>query len=161
MKVPAGVDTGDRIRLSGEGEPGEANAPSGDLYVQINVKPHELFERDGSDLHCTVPVSIVTATLGGELEVPTLKGKASLKVPEGTQSGKTFRLRGQGVKSVRGGQQGDLLCDLVVEVPVNLSRQQKDLLKAFGDTLEAGGRHTPESTSWLDKARKFFDGIAG
>jgi molecular chaperone DnaJ len=161
VKIPAGVDTGDRIRLSGEGEPGEAGAPSGDLYVQINVKPHELFERDGSDLHCTVPVSIVTAALGGELEVPTLKGKATLKVPEGTQSGKTFRLRGQGVKSVRGGPQGDLLCDLVVEVPVNLSRKQKDLLKDFGDALaEEGGRHTPESTSWLDKAKKFFDGFA-
>lgn len=161
VKIPAGVDTGDRIRLSGEGEPGDAGAQAGDLYVQVNVKPHEFFERDGSDLHCTVPVSIVTASLGGEMEVPTLKGKAQLKVPEGTQSGKTYRLRGLGVKSVRGGPQGDLLCNVVVEVPVNLSKKQKELLKAFGDSLEGeGGRHTPESSSWLDKAKRFFDGIA-
>ncbi len=161
VKIPAGVDTGDRIRLSGEGEPGDAGANAGDLYVQVNVKPHDFFERDGSDLHCTVPVSIVTASLGGEMEVPTLKGKAQLKVPEGTQSGKTFRLRGMGVKSVRGGPQGDLLCNVVVEVPVHLSRKQKDLLKAFGESLEGeGGKNTPESSSWLDKAKKFFDGIA-
>lgn len=161
VKIPAGVDTGDRIRLSGEGEPGDSGASAGDLYVQVNVKAHDFFERDGSDLHCTVPVSIVTATLGGEMEVPTLKGKAQLKVPEGTQSGKTFRLRGLGVKSVRGGPQGDLLCNVVVEVPVHLSRKQKDLLKAFGESLEGeGGKNTPESSSWLDKAKKFFDSIA-
>lgn len=161
VKIPAGVDTGDRIRLTGEGEPGDAGANPGDLYVQVNVKPHEFFERDGSDLHCTVPVSIVTASLGGEMEVPTLKGKAQLKVPEGTQSGKTFRMRGMGVKSVRGGPQGDLLCNVVVEVPVHLSRKQKDLLKAFGESLEGeGGKNTPESSSWLDKAKKFLDGIA-
>ena len=161
VKIPAGVDTGDRIRLTGEGEPGDSGSQSGDLYVQVNVKPHEFFERDGSDLHCTVPVSIVTASLGGEMEVPTLKGKAQLKVPEGTQSGKTFRMRGMGVKSVRGGPQGDLLCNVVVEVPVHLSRKQKDLLKAFGESLEGeGGKNTPESSSWLDKAKKFLDGIA-
>lgn len=161
VKIPAGVDTGDRIRLSGEGEPGERGAPSGDLYVQINVKPHEFFERDGSDLYCTVPVSIVTASLGGELEVPTLKGKAQLKVPEGTQSGKAFKLRGLGVKSVRGGPQGDLICNLVVEVPVDLTRKQKDILRSFGEALDGdGGKHTPESAGWLSKAKKFFDGIA-
>ena len=161
VKIPAGVDTGDRIRLSGEGEPGESGSQNGDLYVQVNVKPHEFFEREGSDLHCTVPVSIVTASLGGEMEVPTLKGKAQLKVPEGTQSGKTFRMRGMGVKSVRGGPQGDLLCNVVVEVPVHLSRKQKDLLKAFGESLEGeGGKNTPESAGWLDKAKKFFDDIA-
>ena len=161
VKIPAGVDTGDRIRLSGEGEPGDKGAQSGDLYVQINVKPHEFFERDGSDLYCTVPVSIVTASLGGELEVPTLKGKAQLKVPEGTQSGKAFKLRGMGVKSVRGGPQGDLICNLVVEVPVDLNRKQKELLRAFGEAVEGdSGKHTPESASWLGKAKKFFDGIA-
>ena len=161
VKIPAGVDTGDRIRLSGEGEPGDKGAASGDLYVQINVKPHEFFERDGSDLYCTVPVSIVTASLGGELEVPTLKGKAQLKVPEGTQSGKAFKLRGMGVKSVRGGPQGDLICNLVVEVPVDLNRKQKELLRAFGEAVEGdSGKHTPESASWLGKAKKFFDGIA-
>ena len=161
VKIPAGVDTGDRIRLSGEGEPGDKGAASGDLYVQINVKPHEFFERDGSDLYCTVPVSIVTASLGGELEVPTLKGKAQLKVPEGTQSGKAFKLRGLGVKSVRGGPQGDLICNLVVEVPVDLNRKQKELLRAFGEAVDGdSGKHTPESASWLGKAKKFFDGIA-
>lgn len=161
VKIPPGVDTGDRIRLSGEGEPGDRGAQSGDLYVQINVKPHEFFERDGSDLYCTVPVSIVTATLGGELEVPTLKGKASLKVPEGTQSGKTFKLRGMGVKSVRGGPQGDLICNLVVEVPVDLNRKQKDLLRAFGEAVDGdSGKHTPESAGWLSKAKQFFDKIA-
>ncbi|TAJ53451.1 MAG: molecular chaperone DnaJ [Nevskiaceae bacterium] len=161
VKIPPGVDTGDRIRLSGEGEPGDRGAQSGDLYVQINVKPHEFFERDGSDLYCTVPVSIVTASLGGELEVPTLKGKASLKVPEGTQSGKTFKLRGMGVKSVRGGPQGDLICNLVVEVPVDLNRKQKDLLRAFGEAVDGdSGKHTPESASWLSKAKQFFDKIA-
>ncbi|MDP3858964.1 MAG: molecular chaperone DnaJ [Stagnimonas sp.] len=161
VKIPPGVDTGDRIRLSGEGEPGDKGAQSGDLYVQINVKPHEFFERDGSDLYCTVPVSIVTASLGGEMEVPTLKGKAQLKVPEGTQSGKAFKLRGMGIKSVRGGPQGDLICNLVVEVPVDLTRKQKELLRSFGEAVAGdSGKHTPESASWLSKAKKFFDGIA-
>jgi molecular chaperone DnaJ len=154
VKIPAGVDTGDRIRLNGEGEPGDRGAPPGDLYVQVVVKPHEFFERDGSDLHCEVPVGIVTAALGGELEVPTLKGKAALKVPEGTQSGRMFRLRGLGVASVRGGGAGDLLCTVVVETPVKLSRKQKELLAQFGGTLEAS--HSPSSESWLDKARKFI-----
>lgn len=156
VKIPGGVDTGDRIRLNGEGEPGEGRSPSGDLYVQVNVKPHEFFERDGSDLHCTVPVSIVTAILGGEIEVPTLKGKASLRVPEGTQGGKTFRLRGMGIKSVRGGPMGDLLCNLVVEVPVDLNKKQKDLLRAFGESLD-GGSHTPTASGWLDKAKAFWE----
>lgn len=158
VKVPPGVDIGDRIRLSGEGEPGERGAPNGDLYVQINVRPHQFFERDGSDLYCTVPISVVTAALGGELEVPTLSGKATLKIPEATQTGKTFRLRGLGVKSVRGGPQGDLLCNVVVETPVHLNKKQRELLREFGDSLDGeGGRHNPETSSWLDKARKFFD----
>ena len=155
VKIPPGVDTGDRIRLTGEGEPGDRGAPTGDLYVQIVVKPHDLFERDGSDLHCEVPINIVTATLGGELEVPTLKGKATLKIPEGTQGGRMFRLRGLGVASVRAGAAGDLLCTVVVETPVKLSRKQKELLEQFGATLEAG--HSPGAESWLDKARKFID----
>ncbi len=155
VKIPPGVDTGDRIRLTGEGEAGDRGAPAGDLYVQVVVKPHDFFERDGSDLHCDVPIGIVTATLGGELEVPTLKGQATLKIPEGTQGGRRFRLRGLGVQSVRGGSIGDLLCTVVVETPVKLSRKQKDLLQQFGSTLEAG--HSPGSESWLDKARKFID----
>jgi molecular chaperone DnaJ len=158
VKIPAGVDTGDRIRLSGEGEPGERGAQAGDLYVQINVKPHEFFERDGSDLYCTVPIDFVTAALGGELDVPTLGGKAQLKLPEETQTGKVFRLRGKGVKSVRGGAVGDLLCTVTVETPVKLNRRQRELLREFGQSLqgEDGGGHNPESASWLDRAKKFF-----
>jgi len=157
VKIPAGVDTGDRIRLAGEGEPGERGATPGDLYVQITVKPHDFFERDGSDLHCTVPVNLVVAALGGEFEVPTLNGKAVLKIGEGTQSGKVFRLRGMGLKSVRGGGTGDLLCTVVVETPMNLSRKQKELLRAFGDSLGSDEKHSPEASSWLDRARKFIE----
>lgn len=155
IKVPAGVDTGDRIRLTGEGEPGERNAPPGDLYVQINVKPHSFFERDGADLVCSVPVSFVTAALGGDVEVPTLNGHAKLDIPEATQSGKVFRLRGKGIKPVRGGAVGDLLCQVNVEIPVKLDKRQKELLREFGDTL--GERHNPETASWLDKAKKFIE----
>ena len=157
VKIPAGIDTGDRIRLNGEGEPGDVGAAPGDLYVQINVKPHALFERDGNDLYCTVPISVVVAALGGEQEVPTLKGKSTLKIPEETQSGTLFRLRGQGVKSVRGSTVGDMICTVIVETPVKLSKKQKDLLREFGTSLDAeGARHHPETTSWLGKARKFF-----
>ncbi|SHH28042.1 molecular chaperone DnaJ [Hydrocarboniphaga daqingensis] len=158
VKIPAGVDTGDRIRLTGEGEAGERGAPPGDLYVQVNVKPHEFFERDGSDLYCTVPIDFVTAALGGELDVPTLGGKAQLKLPEETQTGKVFRLRGKGVKSVRGGAVGDLLCTVVVETPVRLNKRQRELLREFGASLQgdSGGGHNPEAAGWLDRAKKFF-----
>ncbi|NKF23152.1 molecular chaperone DnaJ [Solimonas marina] len=159
VKVPAGVDTGDRIRLNGEGEPGDAGAPNGDLYVQINVKPHEIFERDGNDLHCSVPISVVTAALGGPLEVPTLEGKVEVEVPEGSQSGKQFRLRGRGVRSVRTSGPGDLYCTVYVETPVRLTKQQKDLLKQFGETLGHDNKHHPEGSSWLGKAKKFFDNL--
>ncbi len=158
VKIPPGVDTGDRIRLTGEGEQGERNASPGDLYVQVEVKPHAMFEREGSDLHCQVPVGFVTAALGGELDVPTLNGRATLKIPEGTQGGKSFRLRGLGVKPVRGGSTGDLLCTVVVETPVHLTKKQKELLRELGDTLDKGGeRHSPEASSWLDKAKAFFE----
>ena len=159
VKVPPGVDTGDRIRLTGEGEPGDQNAPNGDLYVQINVKPHEIFERDGNDLHCSVPISVVTAALGGELEVPTLEGKITVDVPEGSQSGKQFRLRGRGVRSVRTSGPGDLYCTVFVETPVRLSKAQKELLKQFGETLDQDNKHHPEASSWLGKAKKFFDDL--
>ncbi|MFT4045332.1 MAG: molecular chaperone DnaJ [Solimonas sp.] len=160
VKIPPGVDTGDRIRLSGEGEPGDAGAPNGDLYVQINVKPHEIFERDGNDLHCSVPISVVTAALGGTLDVPTLDGKVEIDVPEGTQSGKQFRLRGRGVRSVRTSGPGDLYCTVFVETPVRLTRQQKELLHQFGETLDReGNQHHPEASSWLGKAKKFFDDL--
>jgi molecular chaperone DnaJ len=160
VKIPAGVDTGDRIRLNGEGEPGDQNAPSGDLYVQINVKPHEIFERDGNDLHCTVPISVVTAALGGKLSVPTLEGPVEIDVAEGTQSGRQFRLRGRGVRSVRTSGAGDLLCTVIVETPVRLNKRQKELLREFGAALdEAGGTHHPEASSWLGRARQFFEDL--
>lgn len=162
VKVPAGVDMGDRIRRSGDGEPGDSGAPPGDLYIQINVKPHPFFERDGTDLFCTVPISVVTAALGGELDVPTLNGKAVLKIPEATQTNKTFRLRGKGMPSLRGGGSGDLLVTVTVETPVKLGRKQKDLLRAFGESLDdSKERHNPQSSSWLDRARKFIEEAIG
>ena len=158
VKIPAGVDTGDRIRLSGEGEPGEKGAAPGDLYVQINVRPHDFFDRDGNDLHCTIPVDMTTAALGGEVEAPTLEGSVTLKIPEGTQSGKTFRLRGRGVKSVRGAGQGDLLCQVRVETPRNLGRRQRELLQELRASMEGrGATHNPETASWLDKAKHFLE----
>ncbi len=162
VKVPAGVDTSDRIRLNGEGEAGERGTQNGDLYVQITVKPHEMFERDNDDLHCTVPISIVSAALGGTIEVPTLEGKVEMDIPEGTQSGRQFRLRGRGVRSVRSSGTGDLYCNVMVETPVKLNKAQKDLLKQFGATLDdGGGKHHPEASSWLGKAKKFFDDLTG
>ena len=160
VKVPAGVDTGDRIRLAGEGEAGENGGPPGDLYVQIRVLDHAIFKRDDSNLYCDVPISIVTAALGGELEVPTLDGKVVLKIPAESQTGKLFRLRGKGVKPVRGGPVGDLLCRIVVETPVNLSARQKELLAEFQKTMEQGGStHSPQASSWLDGVKKFFEGM--
>ncbi|WP_430008954.1 molecular chaperone DnaJ [Methylophaga lonarensis] len=158
VKVPAGVDTGDRIRLAGEGEAGTGGAPAGDLYVEVSVKHHDVFTRDGNNLFCDVPISFVTATLGGEVEVPTLNGKAVLKVPEGTQTGQQFRLRSKGVQSVRSGSPGDLLCRVIIETPVKLSKKQKELLQAFEDTLKDGNNaHTPKHSSWLDAVKRFFE----
>ncbi|RME32577.1 MAG: molecular chaperone DnaJ [Gammaproteobacteria bacterium] len=158
VKIPPGVDTGDRIRLAGEGEAGERGGPPGDLYVHIFVKEHPIFTREDADLHCDVPISFVTAALGGELEVPTLDGKVVLKIPPETQSGKVFRLRGKGVKPIRGHRQGDLLCRVMVETPVNLNREQKELLRKFGETLDQGGsQHNPKAHSWLDGVKKFFE----
>jgi len=160
VKIPEGVDTGDRIRLSGEGEAGENRGPAGDLYVHIIVKDHPIFTRDNNDLYCDVPISFTTAVLGGELELPTLDGRVKLKVHPETQSGKLFRLRGKGVKSVRTSSKGDLLCRVIIETPVNLNKQQKDLLKQFGQSMQAGGnKHTPRARSWLDGVRHFFDSI--
>lgn len=158
VKVPAGVDTGDRIRLAGEGEAGPNGGPPGDLYVNVRVREHPIFTRQDQDLYCEVPIGFVTAALGGELDVPTLGGRALLKIPAETQSGKVFRLRGKGVKSVRGGQTGDLLCRVTVETPVNLSRQQKDLLREFEASLKGeSASHSPRETSWLDGVKKFFE----
>ena len=158
VKIPAGVDTGDRIRLTGEGEAGEQGGPPGDLYVQVNVREHAIFKREESNLYCAMPISFVTAALGGELDIPTLDGRVKLKIPAETQTGKVFKLRGKGVRSVRGGAVGDLLCRIMVETPVNLSNQQKTLLKEFEDSLQTGGtRHSPQASSWLDGMKKFFD----
>ena len=157
VKVPAGVDTGDRIRLSGEGEAGPEGAPAGDLYVQVVVRDHPIFKRDGADLYCEIPLSIVDAALGGELEVPTLKGKVKLRIPAETQTGKLFRLRAKGVKPVRGGAVGDLLCRVVLETPVRLSDKQKQLLQEFQSSL--GDKHSPKSKTWFDGVKAFFDAL--
>jgi molecular chaperone DnaJ len=159
VEVPAGVDNGDRIRLSGEGEPGHNGGPPGDLYVNVFVKEHAIFSRDRNDLFCEVPIDFVTAALGGELEVPTLSGRVLLKIPPETQTGALFRLRGKGVRAVRGASLGDLICRVAVETPVKLSKEQKDLLRAFGDSLaeDPGARHSPRASSWLDGVKKFFE----
>ncbi|MEC8444423.1 MAG: molecular chaperone DnaJ [Pseudomonadota bacterium] len=158
VKIPPGVDTGDRIRLSGEGEAGAMGGPAGDLYVQVSVREHELFHRDGRNLYCDVPISIVDAALGGELEVPTLDGRVKLKIPAETQSGKLFRLRGKGVTPVRGGTAGDLLCRVQVETPVNLTSEQKDLLMKFQESL-TGEKHSPQKKSWFEGVKRFFEDI--
>jgi len=155
VKIPPGVDTGDRVRLSGEGEAGPNGGPNGDLYVQVDVREHDIFKRDGKDLYCEVPISIVDAALGGELEVPTLDGKVKLKVPEGSQTGKLFRLRGKGVTPVRGGAAGDMLCRVMVETPVNLNRRQKELLRELQTSMDSGG-NSPQTSSWFEKVKKFF-----
>lgn len=161
VKVPAGVDDGDRIRLSGEGEAGRNGGPSGDLYVEIRVNKHKLFERDGANLACEVPISFATATLGGEVELPTLDGHVSLKVPAGTQSGKIFRLRGKGVTTVRDSHKGDLFAQVAVETPVNLTKEQLDLLEKFDVSIKKGGdKHSPRADGWLDTVKRFFDRIS-
>jgi len=159
VKIPAGVDAGDQVRLSGEGE-GAAAGPAGDLYVQVRLARHAIFERDGDNLYCEVPVSFTTMALGGSLEIPTLSGRANLKVPAESQSEKIFRLRGKGVRNVRSGRQGDLYCKVVVETPVNLTAKQKELLKHFDQSLAAADhRHAPRSSSWRNKIKTFFEDL--
>ncbi len=161
VKVPAGVDDGDRIRLSGEGEAGRNGGPPGDLYVEIRLKPHKIFNRDGADLSCEVPVSFATAALGGEVELPTLDGHVSLKVPAGTQSGKVFRLRGKGVVTVRDSRKGDLFAQVAVETPINLTEEQKTLLRQFDDKVQSGGdSHSPRADTWIDTVKRFFERIS-
>ena len=159
VKIPAGVDEGDRIRLSGEGEHGVGGGPAGDLYVQIHIKPHQVFQRDHDDLHCEMPVSFTIAALGGEIEIPTLDGLAKIKIPAETQSGKVFRLRGKGIKGVRSHNHGDLMCHVVVETPVNLTERQKELLRELeAINVTDGSRHNPRAKSWMDKVKDFFGG---
>jgi molecular chaperone DnaJ len=157
VKIPAGIDDGMRIRSVGNGEPGANGGPSGDLYIEITTKKHDIFERDGGDLHCSVPVSFITAALGGEIEVPTLSGKAAIDIPEGTQAGKQFRLRGKGIKGVRDSAPGDLYCHITVETPVKLTEHQRKLLRELEESLKkGGGKHSPTGDSWTDRLKKFF-----
>ncbi|MFT7131755.1 MAG: molecular chaperone DnaJ [Cyclobacteriaceae bacterium] len=159
VKVPPGVDTGDRIRLGGQGEAGANGGPAGDLYVQISVRDHPIFTREGENLYCEVPISFVDAALGGDLEVPTLDGRVNLKIPEETQTGKLFRLRGKGVNvtQVRGGGVGDLYCRVAVETPVKLSKKQKELLREFDG--ESDAKQSPKQSSWFEGVKKFVDSL--
>ncbi|NOT14761.1 MAG: molecular chaperone DnaJ [Methylotenera sp.] len=157
VKIPAGVDEGDRIRLTGEGEAGVNGGPTGDLYVVVHLKQHEIFQRDGGNLHCEMPISFSTAALGGEIEVPTLDGSAKMKIPAETQTGGVFRLRGKGIKPLRSNEYGDLMVHVVVETPVKLTEHQKKLLREFEEsTLKDAGKHSPKNKSWVDKAKEFF-----
>lgn len=157
VKIPAGVDEGDRIRLSGEGEAGTNGGPPGDLYVVIHIRPHSVFTRDHNDLHCEMPISITVAALGGEIEIPTLDGYAKIKVPAGTQTGQMFRLRNKGIKGVRSTSQGDLICHMMVETPVNLTARQREILAELEQINQTGaGRHNPRAKSWMDKVKEFF-----
>jgi len=159
VRIPAGVDEGDRVRLSGEGEPGVNGGPPGDLYVQVHIKQHPVFQRDHDDLHCEMPVSFTTAALGGEIAIPTLDGSARIRVPAETQSGKTFRLKAKGIKGVRSPAPGDLFCHVVVETPVSLTARQRELLREFeAISQQDNARHNPRAKSWLDKVKEFFEG---
>jgi len=161
VKIPAGVDTGNQLRLAGKGAAGENGAPAGDLYVVIHVREHNIFERDGNNLYCEVPISFATAALGGEIEVPTLDGRVKLKIPAETQTGKLFRMRGKGVASTRSGYAGDLICRIVVETPVNLTSEQKELLQKLEESLQGKdlSKHAPKSSGFLDGVKKFFDNL--
>lgn len=157
VKIPAGVDQDDRIRLSGEGEAGLNGGPSGDLYVVVELKPHPVFQREGNDLHCEMPISFTTAALGGEIEIPTLEGHAKIKIPPETQTAQVFRLRGKGIKGVRTAGQGDLFCHVAVETPVKLTNRQKELLRELeAINAQDPGHHNPKAKNWFDKVREFF-----
>ena len=157
IKIPAGIDDGMRIRSSGNGEPGTNGGPSGDLFIEIRLQKHDVFQRDGDDLHCAVPISFTTAALGGEIAVPTLSGEAAIDLPEGTQTGKQFRLRGRGIKGVRSSFPGDLYCHITIETPVKLSEPQRKLLKELDESLKKGGaKHKPSEAGWADKLKNLF-----
>ena len=159
VKIPAGVDNGDRIRLAGEGEAGPTGTPPGDLYVEVRVREHDIFQRDGDDLHCEVPIRISQAALGDTVRVPTLEGEAEIRIPAETQTGKLFRLRGKGVKSVRSRTEGDLYCRILVETPVNLTTEQRKLLEQFEATFagEEARKHSPKSATFIDGVKGFWD----
>lgn len=160
VKIPSGVDSGDRIRLAGKGEAGPKGAQPGDLYVQIHVKQHDIFSRDGQHLHCKVPISFTTAAIGGEIEIPTLEGRIKLKIPSETQTGKQFRLRGKGIQEIRGSTRGDLFCHAIVETPIRLNKEQKEMLQSFDKSLKIDKKdHSPRTTSWFDGVRRFFESM--
>ncbi len=158
VKLPAGIDNGDRVRLAGEGEAGLFGGPSGDLYVQVEITPHEIFTREGENLHCELPVDFVTCALGGEITVPTLEGSETITIPSETQAGAEFRLAGKGVKSLqRSSRVGDLFCKVVIETPVSLSDEQKEMLQNFADSLKSSKKdHSPRAKSWFNKVKDFF-----
>lgn len=157
VKIPAGIDTGDRIRLSAKGEAGINGGTPGDLYVQTHIKRHPIFVREGNNLQCEVPIDLVTAALGGEIDIPTLEGKVKLKIPHETQSGALFRLRGKGVKAMRNHSIGDLLCRVLVETPVKLNAEQKGLLTQLRDSLASDGKqHSPKTSGWFNSVKNFF-----
>jgi len=159
VKIPAGVDDGDRIRLSGEGEAGVNGGPSGDLYVVVQLKAHSVFQRDGADLHCEMPISFTVAALGGEIHIPTLDGEAKIKIPAETQSGQVFRLRGKGIRPIRQTSAGDLMCHVVVETPVRLTDRQEELLRELEEiNKKDGDKHNPRAKSFMDKVKDFFAG---
>jgi molecular chaperone DnaJ len=158
VNIPPGVDNGDRIRLAGEGEAGARGGPAGDLYVQVHVRAHDIFAREGTDLYCEVPINFTVAALGGELDVPTLGGRVKLKIPPETQTGRVLRIKGKGVKNVRGQGPGDLLCKIAIETPVNLSKQHKELLQELNDSMtKEGQHHNPKSNSWFQRVKHFFE----
>ena len=159
VNIPAGIEDGMRIRNAGKGEPGVNGGPAGDLFVEVHIKRHGVFEREGTDLHCKVPLAFATAALGGEIEVPTLHGGASMSIPEGTQTGQTFRLRGKGMPHVRSASTiGDLYVHVELEVPVKLTSEQKELVRQLDESLKNNGdKHSPQSKSWFDKVKDFFD----
>ncbi|MEI4489198.1 molecular chaperone DnaJ [Mameliella alba] len=159
VNIPAGVETGTRIRLAGEGEAGMRGGPPGDLYIFIEVEPHEIFERDGAELHCRVPVAMTVAALGGDIEVPTIDGgRSRVKIPGGSQSGRQMRLRGKGMPALRGGATGDMFIELAVETPVNLTSKQKELLREFESLAED---NNPESHSFFTSVKNFWDSMKG
>ena len=160
VKIPAGVDSGDRIRLSGEGEAGPPGAAAGDLYVEVHVREHPIFQRERDDLFCELPIRFSQAALGAELEVPTLGGEATIKIPAETQTGKLFKLRGKGVRNVRNGHVGDLICRVVIETPIKLNKRQRELIEEFEASFgDDAAKHTPRASSWLGGVRQFWERV--
>jgi len=160
VKIPAGVDSGDRIRLTGEGEAGPPGAAAGDLYVEVHVREHPIFQRERDDLFCELPIRFSQAALGAELEVPTLGGEATIKIPPETQTGKLFKLRGKGVRNVRNGHVGDLICRVVIETPIKLNKRQRELIEEFEASFgDDAAKHTPRASSWLGGVRQFWERV--